>query len=238
GASPQPPPARTVPLRAMWWAVLGFVVGEVLGGVLALAVVLASGAKVTSAGATLAGEAGLWAGLLGAVVFVSRHEGSGSLRRDFGFAFRPIDLLYGLGAAVAGLIVADLVELAFSGTRFAGSNTQILSGQRGNGLGYAVVTIIVAAGAPVVEELFFRGLIRTALAARLGPQGAIWGQAVLFGLAHTGGAHGLGNVSVVVAIGLLGVVLGYTAHFSRRLAGGMVAHSLFNLTAALTILLH
>ncbi|MHB8504276.1 MAG: CPBP family intramembrane glutamic endopeptidase [Acidimicrobiales bacterium] len=167
----------------------------------------------------------------------SRLDGSGSLRRDFRLGFRPMDLVYGLGAAVAGLIVADLVELAFSGTRYAGSNTQILNGARGNGAGFAVVTIIVAVGAPVVEELFFRGLIRTALAARLGPHGAIWGQAILFGLAHIGGAHGLGNVSLVVAIGSLGVILGYAAYLTGRLGAGMVAHSLFNLTAALTILL-
>ncbi len=98
-----------------------------------------------------------------------------------------------------------------------------------------LVTLIAAVGAPFFEELFFRGLLRTALAARFGRHGAVWGQAVLFGFAHYGEAQGLGNVSVVLALILLGVVLGYTAMLTGRLGAGIVAHSLFNLTAAVTI---
>jgi membrane protease YdiL (CAAX protease family) len=114
----------------------------------------------------------------------------------------------------------------------------LLTGERGDTVGFAVVTLIAEVGAPVVEELFFRGLIRTALTRRLGPHGAIWAQAVLFAFAHFGEATGWANVSVLVALGLLGVVLGYTAWLTNRLGAGMVAHGLFNLTAALVILIH
>lgn len=229
-------PARRIPLIGVLWAVVGFLVGEVLGGIFAEAVAVASGSSISSAGPTFAGEVGLWVGLLGAVVFVSRRYGTGRLAGDFTLGFRPVDLLYGAAAAAAGLVVAAVVEVPFAGTRFAGSNTGILRGAKGSSVGYAVITVIVAVGAPLVEELFFRGLIRTALASRLGQHGAIWGQALLFGLAHIGGAHGWGNVSVVVAIGSLGVILGYAAYLTRRLGAGMVAHSLFNLTAAVAIL--
>lgn len=190
---------------------------------------------MTAAAPELAGELGLWAGMIGAVLVVSRNYGSRSLREDFGLALRPVDLAVGLGVAVIGLVVVQVVGAVFAGTRFAGSNTQILSGERGHPAGVVVVTLIVAVGAPVFEELFFRGLIRTALASKLGGQGAVWGQALLFGLAHLGEAHGLGNVSVVLSLVLLGAVLGYTAMLTRRLGGGMVAHGLFNLTAALVV---
>lgn len=228
-------PGGRIPARAVWWGVLGIAAGEVVGSMLALLLVAATGLKVTSAGPELVGELGLWSGMLGAVVFVGRRYGSGSLRRDFTFAFRWIDLAYGLGAAVAGLAIAQIVAVAFAGSRLAGSNTQILSGQQGNTVGIVLVTLIAAVGAPFFEELFFRGLLRTALAARFGRHGAVWGQAVLFGFAHYGEAHGLGNVSVVLALILLGVVLGYTAMLTGRLGAGIVAHSLFNLTAAVTI---
>ena len=227
--------SRPIPLRALWWALLGLAVGEVAGSVLALGAASATGTSVTSAGPELGGELGLWAGMLGAVLLVSRTYGRRSLREDFGLAVRPVDLVVGLAAAVTGLAVVQIVGMVLAGTRFAGSNTQILSGQKGNPTGVVIVTLLVAVGAPVFEELFFRGLIRTALASRLGRHGAVWGQAVLFGLAHLGEAHGLGNVSVVLSLVLLGVVLGYTALLTRRLGGGMVAHGLFNLTAAVVI---
>jgi membrane protease YdiL (CAAX protease family) len=193
------------------------------------------GAPVTAAGPELAGEIGLWAGMLGAVLMASRLYGQRSLRGDFGFALRPVDLAIGLGAAVTGLALVQVVGAVFAGTRFAGSNTQILSNQRGHPVGIVVVTVLVAVGAPVFEELFFRGLIRTALASKFGSHGAVWGQAVLFGLAHLGEAQGLGNVSVVFSLIMLGAVLGYTAMLTRRLGGGMIAHGLFNLTAVLVV---
>ncbi len=226
-----------IPLRAAWWALAGITLGEVVGSALAVVVVALTGARLTSAGPELVGELGLWSGMLAAVVLVSRRYGSGSLHQDFGLAFRRVDVAYGEADAAAGLAVAQAVGMVFAGSRLAGTNTQILSGQRGDLAGAVAVSLIAVVGAPVFEELFFRGLIRTALAARLGRHGAVWGQAVLFGLAHAGEANGLGNVSVVLALVLLGAVLGYTALLTRRLGAGVVAHSLFNLVAVAAIFL-
>jgi membrane protease YdiL (CAAX protease family) len=227
-------PAR-IPVRAVWWALLGLLVGELVGSIVAGLVSMGTG-SVTGAVPTLFGELGLWAGMLGSCLYVSRRYGSGSLVRDFALRIRPVDLLFGTGAGLVGLVVSDVVGAGFAGSRFAGSNTQILTGQKGNGAGFVIVTLIVALGAPMFEELFFRGLIRTALASRLGPTGAVWAQAGLFGLAHYEPGSGLGNISVMVAIGCFGVVLGYTAKLTGRLGGGMVAHSLFNTLAAIAIL--
>lgn len=224
-----------MPLRALWWALLGIAAGETVGSALALVVASASGTSVTSAGPELVGELGLWAGMLAAVMLASRLHGSGSLRNDFGLLLRPVDLAVGIGVAAVGLTLVQVVGVALAGTRFAGSNTQILKGENGHPVGVVVITLLVAVGAPVFEELFFRGLIRSALASRFGGHGAVWGQAVLFGLAHVGEAHGLGNVSVVLSLVLLGAVLGYSAMLTRRLGGGMVGHGLFNLTAALVV---
>ena len=49
----------------------------------------------------------------------------------------------------------------------------------------------------------------------------MWAQAVLFGFAHYQFGLGLGNVSVVTATAGIGVVLGYTAHLTRRLGAGI-----------------
>lgn len=222
---------RPIPARAVWWAVLGLAVGEVLGGVL-VAVAFVFTKSSTSAPAILIGEVGLWAGMLGSCLFVSHHYGSGSLRRDFTLGFKLWDIGAGILAGLVAIILSDVLGSVFVNTRFEGSNTQILTAQRNHNAGMVLVTLVVAVGAPFFEELFFRGLVRTALATRIGPIAAIWAQAALFGLAHYQPASGWGNVSVMVVIAALGVVLGYTAYLTRRLAADMIGHSLFNTIVA------
>src|SRR5206468_11743509 len=54
-----------------------------------------------------------------------------------------------------------------------------------HGGGYIALTIVVVVGAPIVEELFFRGLVLRSLQRRFGDAWAVVGSAVLFGLAHS-----------------------------------------------------
>lgn len=224
-----------VPARAAWWAVPGALAAVVLGGVGASVGQAVSG-STTSPVADLLGEIGLWAAMFGTVVFVSRRYGRG-LAQDFGLAVKRSDPLWGAVAMVCALVVVQVVLLAFSGTKFAGTNVQILTQQKGHEAGLVIVGILVAVGAPFFEELFFRGYLRVTLQRRFGAHRAIWIQALVFGLAHLGeSATALGNVSVVVAMALVGVVLGYTAKLTGRLAAGMTAHCLFNLVAVVSVL--
>jgi membrane protease YdiL (CAAX protease family) len=224
----------------VWWAVLGFVAGEVLGGILTVVVALAAGVSAnhlnSSAPVLLAGEVGLWGGFVGACLLVSHRYGTGSLRADYGLAVRLGDVGFGLLAALSALVVEVIVAAAFAHTRFQGTNTQIITGQRHSGAGFAVVTIIVAVGAPFFEELFFRGLLRTAFKARMRPALAVLCQAVLFGLAHIQSGFGTGNLSIVVTITCVGLIFGLVAERTGRLGAGMIGHGLFNLTATLLIL--
>lgn len=192
--------------------------------------------KATSATADLLGEVGLWVAMLVTAMFVSRQYGSASLRRDYGLRVKGRDLLWGVLAATGALAVAQGVILVFAHSRFAGSNDQVLTQQKGDEVGLVVVALVVAVGAPFFEELFFRGFLRIALQSHFGPHGAVWLQAIFFGFAHFGEAGTtLGNVSVVVAMVAVGVVLGYTAKFTGRLGAGMVAHCLFNLVAVASV---
>jgi uncharacterized protein len=224
-----------IPARAALVAVPGALAGIVLAGVGAAIGQGITGSS-TSGLSDLLGEAGLWAAMLATVVFVSRRFGTASLPRDYGLGIKPKDPLWGLCAAVVAFLGAGLVLEIFSGTKFSGTNDQILTQQKGHDAGIVLVTLIVALGAPFFEELFFRGYLRTALQARFGRHGAVWLQAVFFGLAHTGEAGtALGNVSVVLAMFTVGVVLGYTAMLTGRLGAGMVAHCLFNLVAVASV---
>ena len=77
--------------------------------------------------------------------------------------------MWGFAAVAAALIVSELVVVVFAGTKFAGSNDQIISQQKGHEAGLVILTLIVELGAPFFEELFFRGFLRTAL------QDTVWG---------------------------------------------------------------
>ncbi len=220
-----------LPAGVAWWAVPGAVVGIVLAG-LGASIGYGLTHSKTSAASDLLGEAGLWAAMLGTALFVSRRYGSASLARDYRLAIKARDLLWGLVALVCALVVVQVVLAVFAGTKFAGSNDEIITQQKGHELGLVVVAFLVALGAPFFEELFFRGFLRTALRRRFGPHGSVWLQAMFFGLAHFGeSATALGNVSVVLAMFGVGAVLGYTAKLTGRLGAGMVAHCLFNLLA-------
>lgn len=231
------PPGETRPIAVPAPAALvvfgflavGALVGSVLGGA-----VVAFGGSTTGAGTTLLSEVGLWSGMSGAAVYLSRRYGTSSLRRDLGFAITHHDVGPGLVALAAGLLATQVVTLAFDGTRYSGTNTQLISNQHGFAL--ALLAVIVAIGAPVFEELYFRGALRTALGRRLGGHLAVVVQAVIFGLSHYLPGNGVKNVSVMVIVGTLGLVLGYTARATGRLGPGMLAHGMFNLIAlAVTI---
>ena len=234
GAQLNPGHGRYRP-RAALVAVPGALGGLVLAGVGAAIGQSITGSS-TSALSDLLGEAGLWVAMLATVVLVSHRFGTSSLRRDYGLAFTRKDPLWGVCAAITAFLGAGLILEIFSGTKFSGSNDQILTQQKGHDVGIVLITVIVAIGAPFFEELFFRGFLRTALQARFGRHGAVWLQAVFFGLAHAGEAGTtLGNVSVVLAMFTVGVVLGYTAMLTGRLGAGMVAHCLFNLVAVISV---
>lgn len=228
------PGAAAIPAVAGWWALAGIAVGEVIGSIFAgLAASVDGGTH--AALTTFVGEVGLWAGMLGAVVVVSRAYGTGSVVEDFGLKFRVVDLAVGLAVGAGGLALSAVVAAATAGTALAGSNDQVLSRHPAGSAGFVLVAVVVAAGAPLVEELFFRGLLRQALAARFGAVPAIWGQAALFGLAHYQPGAGVSNLTIVVVIAGLGVLLGYAAQRTGRLAGGMLGHALFNLAAVVEL---
>jgi hypothetical protein len=224
------------PAGAAWWAVPGALGGIVLAG-LGASIGYGLTRSKTSAASDLLGETGLWVAMLGTAVFVSRRYGRGSLARDYHLAIKAKDLIWGLIALAGALVVVQGVLVGFSGTKFAGSNDQIITQQKGHELGLVIVAVLVALGAPFFEELFFRGFLRTALRRRFGAHGSVWLQAVFFGLAHFGESKtSLGNVSVVLAMFGVGVVFGYTAKLTGRLGAGMIAHCLFNLLAVALVL--
>jgi membrane protease YdiL (CAAX protease family) len=234
----QPAPSadgRLAPGPSLGLAAAGFVAGIVLASILGGLAIYVSGDE--DGPLLLAGSfVGLWIPLVGAALVASHAFGTGSPGRDLGLGFEPADLLRGVVVGCAGLMTASAVQWLLSAfPDLVGSNTNFIEEQTSTSPGVAIVVVSTLIGAPLVEELFFRGLLLRALA-RLGVAAAVL-QAVVFGMIHVTPDEGLGNVGIMLGVGSFGLVLGLAARHYGRLGPSMVAHVVFNAAAVIPLLL-
>jgi membrane protease YdiL (CAAX protease family) len=168
--------------------------------------------------------------------YASRRWGTGHVGADLGARVKPVDAAIGLAVAFIALqaerIALLVVEILHLPVR---SNTEGVSISSDRGL-YLTLAALAIVAAPLVEELFFRGLLLSALRSRLGPVAAVAVQGAVFGAYHASPNYGTGNVGLVVILAAVGVVFGATAQLTRRLGPGMVAHALLNATVFLVLL--
>lgn len=168
-----------------------------------------------------------WVPLMVAMSGAGRKWGSGSFASDWGLQFRITDL-WGIPVGVVTQLV--LVPMLYWPLRAlwpdAFSMDKIQERARdlydsASGAGIALLVFVVVVGAPVVEELVYRGLLQGAFTRRcrdwLGVAVvALWFAVIHFQPVETPGLF------------LVGMVLGSCALLTRRLGMGVVAHMAFN----------
>ena len=88
--------------------------------------------------------------------------------------------------------------------------------------------LIAVVGAPIVEELFFRGLLMSGFVSRFGVALGIIFQSIVFGLVHISQADLNSDLGVFLLIAPVGAVLGVLRYGYRRLGTGMVTHATYN----------
>lgn len=163
-----------------------------------------------------------------------------SMARDWGWAFKPIDVLIGLGVGVVGVglaaavgeIVSRLVSIEDAAEA---DNTQILTDAEGSPWLFAILFVVLI-GAPVSEELLFRGLVLRAFEKRGGPILAIIGSTIAFTVVHYTGSSLDGTLVLFASIGTIGLLLGVVTWRVGRLAPAIIAHVLFNSVGTLVSL--
>lgn len=175
----------------------------------------------------------LWFGLLGVPLWAARTKGNG-VADDFGFTMRRADAGVGLVIGVlAQLVVVPLVSWPW--LHLLGKDSKELEQSardltdKAHGFGVVLLVIIVVVGAPIIEELFFRGLTLRSLERRFGTNVAIVGSAALFGVTH----FEFLQLPALVVFGLIAALL--TVRY-RRLGPSIWAHVGFNLTTVLILL--
>ena len=223
------------PARAVFIGLAGALLGIVLAGVASyLTDEVWETGELTS---LLVADAALWFGLVITCAGVSWRYGTGDLARDFMLRFQGMDVARGLGASVAARVlgavilvpIVVLLQLPVEG------NLDEVEEVSTGAAGVLVMLLVLLVGAPLIEELFFRGLLQRALEARLAAPAAIAIQAGLFGLAHLSVQSGAANVVVFVLTGVAGGVFGAAAWHYHRLGPSILGHSFFNLVPALVI---
>lgn len=231
------PPAPEPGLPGLGLALVGAVVGFALAS--AIAAALAAMDDPGSRAAELAlSSLGLWSALVGTCVLVSRRRGTGSLVRDFAFRFRPIDVGLGFAGALAGRLVAVtmLAPIPIFPTRSLREvDESVLQEGIHGATAWAVLVLITCVGAPLVEELFFRGLLQPRLVTRFGPTIGIGAASLVFGAAHLVAWEGPVTLAYGWSIAGAGLVLGLVRHHSGRLGPAIAAHAIFNAQAMLVI---
>lgn len=178
-----------------------------------------------------------WVPLLSVVFFASYVRGAQSFRTDFGLRVSWLDVLYGLTLGFFLRSIATVIEIAVYGRPAGGG---ITFGPTVYDVWWVLLAIIAPVLlAPVIEELFFRGLLQRAVlrasrrsmapSSRLPAVIAVTVSSLVFAAVHvlqTGG----GAQAVVVGIStlVLGIGLGALAAVTGRLGGAIIAHIVFN----------
>ena len=170
----------------------------------------------------------LWVVLVAGPVYVAWRKRL-SLRDDFGLSFRAIDAPIGLviGVACQLLLVPAVYWVVFKvvGEQDVSASARALTTRADDVWGLLALGLIVGVGAPIAEEIFYRGLSQHAIAKRFGPRLAILLGAAFFAVSH---------LQLVQFVGLFafGLVLGTLSERFKRLGPPIFAHVGFNLTAA------
>ncbi len=217
---------------------LGFLLAQALA-VVATAIAMGAAGWTESAdiplwaGALL--QIPLWAGYLGAV-FLAGTKGGGVVR-DFGLTVgrwdAPLGLVLGVlvQLVVLPLVYLPILQLTGYTDDDLSAPARALSDKASGPIGWILLTLIVVVGAPIVEELFFRGLLLRSLQK--------WGMSDWASIVLCAALFGAVHFQLLQFAGLfvIGLVLSYMAVRTGRLGLSIFTHMGFNATSVVLLYL-
>jgi membrane protease YdiL (CAAX protease family) len=169
----------------------------------------------------------LWVPQLAMLFILSRRFGSANWVHDFGWSFSVRDL-WGIPIGLASqFILVNLVMLPLRvlfPDRFSAQDIERRARELtelATGWWFVLLVLLVVFGAPIVEELVYRGLIQGGLSPRLGATRALVFAAVWFTLVHLHPVEFPGLFAFAL-------VLGWCYAKTRSLGLAVVAHIAFN----------
>jgi uncharacterized protein len=176
-----------------------------------------------------------WCAYLAGLWWASEHAGSGDFRTDYALRFAPGDLVGVPIGVLTQLVVVPLVYVplralwpdTFTEDRLQETAKDLVD--RASGATVVVLVVVIVVGAPVVEELVYRGLLQNAFATRISETLALVAAAAWFALIHFRPVEYPG-------LFVAGLVFGACLFATRRLGTAIVTHAAFNATGLLTVM--
>lgn len=246
----EPHPDRVAPRYPIDPARQGWGLGDVVAGILAsLALTLLVGGIIVGiAGWSSDADLGdpipiwglallqlpLWFGYLGVTLFATRAKGDGVVQ-DLGVASTAFDAVGGLAIGVLTQLVAlpllylPILQLTGHTSEDLSAPARELAGRADTVVGWVVFAGIVGVGAPVVEELFYRGLfLRSLRKAGASTWLAVLVSSVVFAAIHFQALQFPGLL-------LFGLIAAALTVRTGRLGPAIWAHVGFNLTTVVVL---
>lgn len=216
------------PAAAGAWG-LAWLLGTVLGTLL-LSLMTDDGAGDPTVRQLTALLPVVWAVLLVALAVVSRaHGGRGwaGFRFHYAASARPVDLAWTLAGVGTQLVIVPLVYWPLRELWPATFSSEDLErrarelADSATGVWVVVLVLLVAVGAPVVEELVYRGLLQRSLATVTGGLPAVLLVSLWFAAIHFSAVE-------LVGLAIAGLLFGSALHVTGRLGASVLAHVGFN----------
>lgn len=177
----------------------------------------------------LAGAVTLWVPQVVLLFVFSRRAGTGSFVRDHRLQFRLVDC-WGIPIGVLSqVLLVGLVTWPFREWFPETFDPQKVEDRArslydsAQGVWLIVLAFVVVIGAPLVEELVYRGFLQAGLQSRLNDVVALLLTAAWFAAVH-------GRVAELPGLFSFALVLGIMFQMTRRLGMPVVAHLAFNAT--------
>jgi membrane protease YdiL (CAAX protease family) len=177
----------------------------------------------------------IWAIFLAGMVLASKREGTGQFRADYQVRARAVDVLGVPIGVLTQLVLVPLVYLplealwedVFTEERLTENAKDLVD--RASGGSMVLLVLMVCVGAPLVEELVYRGLLQGSFAARVNHVPAWLAASALFALVHFRPVEYPGLL-------VIGLVCGACALATGRLGMAIACHIGFNVTGLLLAL--
>lgn len=240
-------PAAVKPRRpvGMGDVVLGIVYSQVFAAVVVVAILALSLLQLRSftatevdadveqvlgsGPATVAALLATWSGFLLATWWAATRKGDRDWRSVLSWGFdwrRDVPLAVGFVIVFRGVEWVATLLLTQAGVNVDElSNAGLVTDFSG---GWLIVMVVAAVlGAPVVEELFFRGLFLTTARRRLGAAGGVALSSVVFGVLHAQ-TTAAASAYTITATTLIGAGLAILVLRTGRLGSAITAHILMN----------
>lgn len=173
-----------------------------------------------------------WSVFIVALIIASDRFGSGRFVNDYQARVKPVDVIGIPIGVLTQLVVVPLLykplemiwEDTFTNDKLSESAKELVD--RASGGGMVLLVIMVCVGAPIIEELVYRGLLQGSFAARFNHVPALLVAATIFALIH-------GRPVEAPGLFVVGLVCGLCALSTGRLGMAIACHVGFNVTGLL-----